>query len=299
MTSAAWQFVAATVLLAAWAWVLGKPVLTNWSRRRRNDRFDYRRAEGGPETRWSRRWRGRPRPVMTWRAQPLFARRLQFMLALALSSVFSLFLAIAFGGQFVRLFITMIASLGISLVVAVIVGTVQLRQAEWDRDLDLAWQVHGSKPVSGDVGVAPLEADDLGLASYLAGQEAGWRSDGLEPLVFEPLDFDDVFDGMRVAAAYDELRTLSAGIEDEDEDEPVENDEDEPVEIDDGDIGVDDAGVDDAEDEGQGPVFTAAPEAGAKQASARARRSKRRKARPIHIESSLDEHDDQRTSGNR
>ncbi len=72
----------------------------------------------------------RPRPIESWRAQPIEQRRLQTMLAVGLALVTSMLLAIALRGEFVTLFLVMIGCSAIYLSVAAYIGSQQLHHQE-------------------------------------------------------------------------------------------------------------------------------------------------------------------------
>ena len=109
MNSATVQFVAVAAVAAAWAWLFGRPVMTNLLRRG---------------------WEDRPAPVASWRAQALDVKRLQMLMASALATFAALLLSIALRGAFFRLFVLMAAMLVIHLGVAVYFGSIRLREFE-------------------------------------------------------------------------------------------------------------------------------------------------------------------------
>ena len=154
MTSSTLQFVVATGLVAAWGWMLGRPLLTNLFRRSRRDsigHFRYQQAALGQQLdeghRSGGRWAGRPRPLADWRAQPVERRRLQLLLAFAMATFASALLAIALRGLFVRLFVIMVLLFAAHLCIATVIGTVQLRRAEQERMARLAAPAdNGARP---------------------------------------------------------------------------------------------------------------------------------------------------------
>ncbi len=296
MSPATWQFAAAFTLIAAWVAIVGRPVLANWNRRRQADRNDEGELSDGPASALAEAWYARPRPVASWRDQPLTTRRLQMMMAYGFACLFSLLLAIALGGEFVRLLVVMLVITALYLVMAVVIGSMELKRADAHREAVAERAARRSRP--SDVRLDRIKADDLGLAAHLDELEGARRAD--QPLIFEPLNFEEIFADLAIGSAFDDLiddlddepaitgdaaddGAVAVGVEFEPsglEADSSEPDEPEAVEA-------------EPEDDGpaDGPTFSAAPEVGAKQASARARQAKRRRARPIYIESVLDEAD--------
>lgn len=137
----------------------------------------------------------------------------------------------------------------------------------------------------------------------------GFRGGGLEPsLIFEPLNLHEIVAGSEDPALDPTVPTEPAGHGrfDDGFEVPINPELARELGLHDA-IDLTDAEPDgegepgptasdvhyersvDGEDRGQDPTFTAAPEAGARQASARARSKKKRTARPIYIESTLDD----------
>ena len=118
------QIVVAGVLLLAWIWVLGRPLMASTatgSDYRNLDRTSDDRAKPvGPEAddRLSRF-----RSVADWLRRPGVAWRRQLMLATMFASFASFLLAIALRGRFVVLFLLMTAILGVHLIVASFIGS--------------------------------------------------------------------------------------------------------------------------------------------------------------------------------
>lgn len=138
MSSSTLQFLVAGALIAAWAWMLGRPILTNLFRRSRRDsvgHFRYQQAVlGRPlnEDPFSRRsvLQTVLQPLRDWRNQPVERRRLQIMLGFSFATFFSLLLAIALRGAAIRLFLIMIVSFAAYLAYAAYVGAAQLRRQQ-------------------------------------------------------------------------------------------------------------------------------------------------------------------------
>ncbi len=137
MSSSTIQFVVAGALIAAWAWMLGRPILTSLFRRSRRDsigHFRYQQAvlssshDGGAVPR--RWWTDRPRPIADWRDQPKERRRLQTMLGFAMATFASMLLAIALRGPLIRLFVLIGVCFLAYLCLAAVVGSMELRAAE-------------------------------------------------------------------------------------------------------------------------------------------------------------------------
>ena len=138
MSSSTLQFLVAGALIAAWAWMLGRPILTNLFRRSRRDsvgHFRYQQAVLGrplDEDPFSRRSVTQTvlQPLRDWRGQPLERRRLQVMLGFSFATFFSLLTAIAFRGSAIRLFLIMIVCFGVYLGYAAYVGAAQIRRQQ-------------------------------------------------------------------------------------------------------------------------------------------------------------------------
>ncbi len=178
MKSSTLQFVVAGSLIAAWAWMLGRPILTNLFRRSRRDsvgHFRYQQAvlsqPMGEQPR-SRSWSDRPRPFADWRAQSVERRRLQLMLGFSLATFTSLLLAIALRGSFIRLFALMAVTFVAYIGVAVYIGSSQLRRMErGERNLVSAVAPSAEPPVAAAEPQASADEHD-GEASVLEGRRS-------------------------------------------------------------------------------------------------------------------------------
>ncbi|MDH3294915.1 MAG: hypothetical protein OER95_11420 [Acidimicrobiia bacterium] len=302
MTLSTWQLIVVGALATIWAVVLGVPLLADllhWFRTRPppsqlDERPRHRRLADGI----GRAWRARPRPVATWRSQPVERRRLQRLLACGMATVVAMFLAIAFRGLFITLFAFMVVLSLVILAVGVFIGAREHRRlrsqptgrarerpAEQTRSTmgaigsgDVTGVARRSlasflDPVTDGVPTAnPWQTPDgeYTIPSIAEITEA-FRNPNRDGFMFEPLNLDEALIG--------ESRRADVFVPDVDIDVPVDPDL------------VAELGLDlDAVRE---PRFEAAPEVGPRQASARARRGRRSKARPIYIESVLDEQDDQ------
>ncbi len=141
MSSSTLQFLVAGALIAAWAWMLGRPILTNLFRRSRRDsvgHFRYQQAVLGrplDEDPFSRRSVIQTvlQPLRDWRGQPLERRRLQVMLGFSFATFFSLLTAIAFRGSAIRLFLIMVVCFAAYLGYAAYVGAAQIRRQQQPR----------------------------------------------------------------------------------------------------------------------------------------------------------------------
>ncbi len=271
MSSAVLQFLVAGALAIAWIWMLGRPLLTMLVRRSRRDSVDHFRYQQaalgrsvGLDDDFERLQQlARFHPIADWRAQPLHRRRLQVLLGSGLATFIAALLAIALRGTFVRLFLVMTILLTTHLLIAALIGARELRASDAEaarraagRPASPATAAAARRVVAERRPVAPPEAanDDL-LADDGAG---GLFDDGF----FEPIP---------------ELERLSEPIS------PPDPQVDTPAaEIDapagEGEPGA--VGLQTGE-----PTFTPA-------AAARARPARKPKARPIYIESELDEADD-------
>lgn len=140
MTSTVFQFLVAGALVMAWIWMLGRPLLTTLARRSRRDsvgHFRHQQAAIGrsiaaePLDRAGRL----PsfHPVAQWRAQPIERRRLQLLLASAIAAFSSLLLAIALRGLFVRLFLLMAIGFVGHVLIGALIGARELRALEAGR----------------------------------------------------------------------------------------------------------------------------------------------------------------------
>ena len=313
------QFVVAGALIVAWVWMLGRPILTNLFRRSRRDSvgyFRYQQAvlsqQGGPRRRSSLLWEDRPRPLLYWRSQQLEQRRLQTMLGFAIATFISMLLAIALRGVFVRLFLVVGICFVLYLCVAAYIGAAQLRRQLEVRSTqgmytakraDPQAQVHGTveqapglragfdrlEPEASEVltdrpgSVLFPAAEDNSLELY--DEASAFYDDAFfEPipeLTFEPLNLD--------ASQVDPSQPQPVPLFGEDSavanEELFEADDDEAIEVIAAEPSDQEPPAND-EPERSEPTFMAAP-------VQRQRPPKRSKARPIYIESQLDEGDEQ------
>ncbi len=251
------------------------------------------------------RWRERPRPVAAWRAQDVVQRRVQLLLGLSAATFGSMFLAIALRGVFVRLFLLMLGVMTLVLTVAAYIGAVELRHHRAQAGAGRASEERSRRILDGTSPSVPILEGNENSSITMA--EEGFRqADDSEPgLIFEPLNLDEIVlelgrdrhgeswgeeilvadTGFEVPIDAELAREL--GIED-----TVEQIETESI----GDTGEppsDDAAEGDRRGGRHDATFSAAPEVGARQASARARSKKKRQARPIYIESTLDDDENQ------
>ncbi|MEM7273980.1 MAG: hypothetical protein AAF547_12925 [Actinomycetota bacterium] len=234
MTSSTLQFIVAGALIAAWAWMLGRPVLINLVRRSRRDsvgHFRYQQAVLGrpldqdPAPRRSV-LRTAVAPVRAWWRQPIERRRLQIMLAFAFATFASMLLAIALRGGAVRLFLTMLGAFLCYLCYAALIGAAQLRRAEAAR--------HGRADRAATdrrVERRGSTADRYRRSARTADLARGWEPAAEEPLV-EPLTPAAAVDG---EVWFDE-EAASRPVED-DIDARFEDEPDGPDLWDDGDLG--------------------------------------------------------------
>jgi hypothetical protein len=251
------------------------------------------------------RWWERPHPVAAWRAQDVVQRRIQLLLGLSVATFGSMFLAIALRGVFVRLFLLMVGVMALVLAVAAYIGAVELRHHRAQAGARRANEERSHRILDVTSPSAPiLEGNDDGPITMA---DEGFRqTDDSEPgLIFEPLNLDEIVlelgrdrhgeswgeeiliadTGFEVPIDAELAREL--GIEG-----TVEQIETESIT----DIGEPPSDDDGGRDRGGGrhdATFSAAPEVGARQASARARSKKKRQARPIYIESTLDDDENQ------
>ncbi|MEM9561896.1 MAG: hypothetical protein AAGA93_04725 [Actinomycetota bacterium] len=276
MSSAVLQFLVAGALAVAWIWMLGRPLLTMLVRRTRRDSVDHFRYQqaalgrsvGLDDDFDHLQQLARFHPIADWRAQPLHQRRLQLLLGSGLATFIASLLAIALRGTFVRLFLVMTILLTVHLLVAALIGSRELRNQEAE-----AAKRAAGRPASPEAAAArtatpanppdPMPAEDDLLATN--GIADGLFDDGF----FEPIP---------------ELERLSEPGEPDErvrpgEEAPAAPEVDAPAAqtsaADDGSTGV--AATD--------PTFAPAP-------AARTRSTRKPKARPIYIESELDEADD-------
>ena len=301
MTLSTWQLIVVAGLATIWAVVLGVPLLADllrWLRSRPPaPRVDRRPTRRNLVESIEHAWWHRPRPVRSWRSQDVAQKRLQLMLACAIATTVAMFLAIALRGLYVQLFLVMLAFSLVTLAVGAIVGAAedgnlvdQLRArrrdtADWEADDGEIW---GDLVLPGLLGAARLtEPDEVPTANPFAEPDGeisiptladiteAFRNPDRSGFMFEPLNLDEVRSEVVIPEAVAEELSNVGPI-----DVPV--DPDLAAEL----------GLPVGESERRPDVrFSAAPEAGSRQASARARRAKRSKARPIYIESVLDEDD--------
>ncbi len=255
-------------------------------------------------------WWERPRPVAAWRAQDVVQRRIQLLLGLSVATFGSMFLAIALRGVFVRLFLLMLGVMAVVLAVAAYIGAVELRHHRAQAGARRANEERSRPILDGTSPSVPiLEGHEYGPITMA---DEGFRQiDESEPgLIFEPLNLDEIVlelgrdrhgeswgeeiliadSGFEVPIDAELAREL--GIED-----TVEQIETESV------TGTGEPPSDDDVDRDRragrhDATFSAAPEVGARQASARARSKKKRQARPIYIESTLDDDENQSNAAN-
>ena len=302
MTLSTWQLIVVGSLAAIWAVVLGVPLLADLLRWFRNrppaSLSDSRPWPQRARSSMRQAWSARPRPVSRWRAQDAAQRRLQILLGCGMASVLAMFLAIAFRGLFVPLFAAILGLSVLIVAIGAVIGArhnrnVRMELASQARDRLTGSRQPGKPGRAGSVPHSSVTASTFDPESDGVPTANPWQSpDGeftiptmaeiaeafetpdRDGFMFEPLDLDQ-------ALASDSDRT-SIRIPDVDIEVPL--DPDLAAEL-----GLDVNAVDSAED----ARFTAAPEVGPRQASARARRKKRNKARPIYIESVLDDVDEQ------
>lgn len=316
MTLSSWQLIVVAGLATIWAVVLGIPLLADllrWLRSRpATPRSDRRPARRNLVESFERAWWNRPRPIRSWRSQDVVRKRLQSMLACAMATTVAMFLAIALRGPYVQLLLIMLTVSLITLAVGAFVGAAenenlvdQLRARRRGRgdqgsDGDEVW---GDLVLPGLLGAAPMTSpDEVPTANPFADPDGeitipsladiteAFRSPDRSGFMFEPLNLDEIRDDVVIPETVAEELSGAGPI-----DVPVD-----PALA--AELGLP-LGHDDpappapaeetvAGDERRGDVrFSAAPEAGSRQASARARRAKRSKARPIYIESVLDDGD--------
>lgn len=207
-------------------------------------------------------WWVRPRPLATWRAQSVWQRRRQVLAGLAVAAVIAMLLAIALRGIFVYVFVATTGLTALAMIFAVLRGGVELRRGpqtvgrqlselrtDYGPDVELEMGPYA------ETGIFPSQsrpvAAEVGPIIDRPPVVGPSTVDDETPLMFEPLGIDPFADQEPVVADQ-EPRVSEQG-----------------------------PGV-------VGPSFSAAPSAGQRQASARARARKRHKARPIYIESVLD-----------
>ncbi len=358
MRSPTLQFIIAGALVAAWAWMLGRPLLTNLFRRSRRDsvgHFRYQQAvlsrPAGYEDEAPSRWADRPRPLRAWRSQTIERRRLQTMLAFALATFFSMLMAIALRGVFVRLFLIMALCNVVHIGVAAAIGARELRRREREARARAATRIAAKTAEDGTSSVsrhrvdaehqaAPrarseLETGDQAEARYVPYQEPSvlfpdppppsperdelidvgfddekfgtgeFDDEFFEPipeLMFEPLNLDASIlqDGdnpkdRTLFGPAEEEAVVSSDLSDEFLEAVIGEGYLEAGDLFEADgealdsFDVDEDAEPELDDEAEEPVptFKAPPQQ-------RPRMPKRNKARPIYIESQLDEEEEKR-----
>lgn len=286
-------------------------------RRARSDGHEPTGDHPGPIERLQMWWWDRPHPLAAWRAQDVVHRRIQLLLGLSVATFSSMFLAIALRGVFVRLFLLMLGVMAISLTVAAYIGAVELRHHRAQSDARRATEERPRRILDDTAASESILGPDQAGPMTMA--DEGFRqTDRNEPgLIFEPLNLDEiVFELGRNRHGTDwgeEIWLDNTGF-----DVPIDPElarelglEGSGEQIESGPTAEGEStldahqpstgGVEDELDQsgdGQDATFTAAPEAGARQASARARSKKRRQARPIYIESTLDDEENQWKAAN-
>jgi hypothetical protein len=306
VTLSTWQLVVVGALATIWAVVLGVPLIVDLLRWLRNRPPASDRQPGSAHRQaldhFQQRWWDRPRPVLAWRSQDIAERRFQALLACGVATTIAMFLAIALRGPFVPVFLVMMTISLLALAVGAVVGS-----AEHNHLTD---QFRARRRAQTESREAPAESTDVGF-DEAATEPFG----GIETI--RPPDWHSILrleaeartEGDRQAAGMAD-RGLGQGLPDRsgfmfeplnlDEAIPTRSDEQLVNEIDVevpinhdlvAELGLPVATDDDQGEEPEVPGFRAAPEVGVRQASARARSTKRRKARPIYIESVLDEAD--------
>ncbi len=302
MTLSTWQLIVVGALAAVWAVVLGVPLLADllrWLRNRPSAPSDDRSTPERMRSAIGAGWQRRPRPLQAWRAQDVAERRLQVLMGVALATVVAMFLAIALRGLFVYLFGLMAGALLILVVAGVVIGSREHRRLVADH---VRRQVAGnqsqvagplsdrSRPdrqkalVDGEVSGQKMDYEVDGVPTAnpwqnpdgeftiptIAEISEAFRTPDRSGFMFPPLNLDEALDGISPG---------DVPAPESDIDVPVDPDLVAELELD--------------LDALENPRFEAAPEVGPRQASARARRNKRRRARPIYIESALDEEEGQ------
>lgn len=222
MSSTTLQFVVVGALIAAWAWMLGRPVLTSLLRRSRRDsvgHFRYQQAVLGQSLFDDATDEGsaapladvggRPRPIAEWRSQPVERKRLQLMLSFAIATFVSLLMAIALRGAFIQLFVLMAVCFATYLGIAAIIGASQLRRQEREYAAQrqaTAPEVEAEFWAEPEVGRVFGEPEDLATLA--------------EPA--DEIDADpsaaSILDGL---ATYDDLASFGQGIFDDEFFEPI------------------------------------------------------------------------------
>lgn len=240
MNSSTLQFLVVGALIAAWAWMLGRPILTSLFRRSRRDsvgHFRYQQAVLGQSLfedsdvglgmassntdRLAKSVTGvgssRPRPIADWRAQPIERRRLQLLLGFAIATFLSLLLAIALRGPFIRLFLLMAVCFAAYLGIAALIGASQLRRQEEEfalrqqavADADLLSQEH---QISDE-----FSAFDEIAVDEMAFDEIAVDEIAVDEIAVEP-PAASILDGLET---YGDLEHFGQGIFDEEFFEPI------------------------------------------------------------------------------
>ncbi len=345
MRSPTLQFIIAGALVAAWVWMLGRPLLTSLFRRSRRDsvgHFRYQQAvlsrPAGYEEAATSRWVDRPRPLRAWRSQPIERRRLQTMLGFALATFFSMLLAIALRGMFVRLFLIMALCNVVHIGVAAAIGARELRRRDREARARATSKLAARGAEAGHRAMTKPRADVEGDVSTSSDLEtASGTSTGYVPYQEPSVLFPDPPSRENpVHVEFDDVEKFGTGEYDDEFFEPIPELMFEPLNLDasilqDGDDPKDrtlfgpvdedliassdlsdeflqavmgeeilepgdliepeegEAVGPEADEDGDGalPTFTAAPQQ-------RPRPPKRKKARPIYIESQLDEDEEKR-----
>ncbi len=315
MSSTTLQFVVAGALIAAWTWMLGRPILTNLLRRSRRDsigHFRYQQAvlsrPAGQEGSTLRsRWADRPRPVSDWRAQPVERRRLQLMLGFAMATFAALLMAIALRGPFVRLFVLTALCFAAYLGVAAYIGARTLRQLEARRRPPVAETARPARAAQsarsarstrsarsdhGSVGDAVLRAEPERSGDRAGDDLALLADDRFGTGVFEDEFFEPIPELVEPLSLDASLLRPGAGSGDDPEREHGADGDRAAA----GSTWVGDPIITDIETSDEVGEPLAAPEL-SEQATftspaQRSRPPKRDKARPIYIESQLDDGDD-------
>ncbi len=235
----------------------------------------YRNGWGYLPERSRELWWTRPRPLMAWRSQDVWQRRRQALVGLAVAAVVAMLMAVALRGIFVLVFLLMVLVLVVALLFAAARGAVELRRGPQSVARQLADLGPDVGLQTGPYAETGIFADRGGVPKLQVGSVDGpppsVDSDET-PLMFEPLGIDPS-PGRTVPAA-----------EESPEDDRLHDTTESGMET----HGTDDLPPNTGGEAGVKPSFSAAPDAGRRQASARARSRKRSKARPIYIESTLD-----------
>lgn len=231
-------------------------------------------------------WWTRPRPLMAWRSQDVWQRRRQALVGLAVAAVMAMLMAVALRGIFVSVFILMLVVLVAAFVFAVARGAAELRRGPQTVERQLADLGPDATLATGPYAETGIFADRGGVPKLQLGSVEGpppsIDSDET-PLMFQPLGIDP-----------SPNHTAAVAERAPGDDDHGHGPESQTVEDPSG-----DRTPDSGEDAGVGPSFSAAPDAGRRQASARARSRKRSKARPIYIESTLDGEEPDELGGGR